>query len=45
MGKSLHNRIRLKSRASYLNLAMVRGAALGVSASIALLVLAVRKLR
>lgn len=45
MGKSLHNRIRLKSRASYLNLANVRRTALGVSASIALLVLAVKKFR
>lgn len=45
MGKSLHNRIRLKSRASYLNVATVRSAALGVSASIALLVLAVKKFR
>jgi len=44
MGKSLHNRIRLKSRTS-LNLAAVRSAAIGVSASIALLVLAVRKFR
>ncbi|WP_192804955.1 hypothetical protein [Noviherbaspirillum aerium] len=45
MGKSLHNRIRLKSRASYLKLPAMRSAALGVSASIALLVLAMKKFR
>lgn len=45
MGKSLHNRIRLKSRAPLLDTDKVRGAALKVVASIGLIILAVKSFR
>lgn len=45
MGKSLHNRIRLKSRVPLLNTDRVRGAAVKVVASIGLIILAVRSFR
>lgn len=45
MGKSLHNRIRLKSRMPLLNTDKVRGAAIKAVASIGLIILAVKSLR
>lgn len=45
MGRSLHNRIRLKSRLSLLNTDRVRTVALAASASIGLIILAVKTFR
>lgn len=45
MGKSLHNKIRLKSRMPLLDTDKVRGVALKAVASIGLIILAVRSFR
>lgn len=45
MGRSLHNRIRLKSRLPLLNTDRLRTVALTASASIGLIILAVKTFR
>lgn len=45
MGRSLHNRIRLKSRLPLLNIDRLRTVAITASASIGLIVLAVKTFR
>lgn len=45
MGRSLHNRIRLKRRMSLLNTDRLRAVALKASASIGLIILAVKSFR
>ena len=45
MGRSLHNRIRLKRRMSLLNTDRLRAVALKASASIGLIILAVKSFK
>jgi len=45
MGRSLHNRIRLKRRMSLLNIDRLRAVALKASASIGLIILAVKSFK
>lgn len=45
MGRSLHNRIRLKSRMALLNTERLRAAAIKASASIGLIILALKSFK
>lgn len=45
MGRSLHNRIRLKSRLPLLNTDRLRSVAIKASASISLLIIAIRSFK